>query len=88
MRRPDRPVPPLQLLLLAATVCTTPLPARQGDDTPEAVAAAYMEAMRAGDWQAMAELMHPDALSELRGLLGPIMRHPETAQLRMAMRMV
>jgi hypothetical protein len=64
---------------------TLPLSARQGDETPEAVAAAYMQAMRAGDWHAMANLMHPDALSELRGLLGPVLRHPETEQLRMAM---
>jgi hypothetical protein len=85
MNRPNRIALPGLLLLLAAGTWASPLNARQGDDTPEAVAAAYMAAMRAGDWQAMADLMHPDALSELRGLLGPIMRHPETAQLRMAM---
>jgi hypothetical protein len=85
MNRSNRPVRSLQLLLLAAVAWTIPVFARQGDDTPEAVAAAYMEAMRAGDWRAMADLMHPDALRELRGLVGPIMRHPETAQLRMAM---
>ncbi len=85
MTQLTRPVRAFPLLILAAVSWTSPLAARQGDDTPEGVAAAYMAAMRAGDWQAMAELMHPDALRELRGLLAPILRHPEAAQLRMAM---
>lgn len=85
MSRYNRPTRALQLLLFATLAWTTPVAARQEDNTPEAVAAAYMEAMRAGNWQGMANLMHPDALRELRGLLGPVMRRPETSQLRMAM---
>jgi len=37
-------------------------------DTPEAVAKAYMEATRAGDWAKCASLMHPEALKQIRGL--------------------
>jgi len=32
----------------------------------------YMGAMKAGDWQATAKLMHPDALLKFRGLVGAL----------------
>ena len=36
--------------------------------TPEAVAQAYANAIKASDWAGAARVMHPDALKQLRGI--------------------
>ncbi|HEX8833991.1 MAG TPA: hypothetical protein VF719_07305 [Abditibacteriaceae bacterium] len=41
-------------------------------ETPEAVAQRYMETVRRSDWNASAELMHPDALRQLKTMFRPI----------------
>ena len=41
-------------------------------ETPEAVAKAYLEAARAADWVGSAKLLHPDALKQVRGMLGVV----------------
>jgi len=54
---------------------TAPLPG-QVAETPEQVAARYLQAMSAQQWDTMAALMHPGALSQLRSscsaLGGPV----------------
>ena len=52
----------LLALTVTMTVANAPLSAQLTD--PEQVALQYTEAMRAGDWTQMAELMHPEALLE------------------------
>ena len=61
-------------LLVAVTVAGPQLRAQSTD--PEHVAQQYTEALRAGDWTHMAELMHPDALRELRILFDPLFDLP------------
>jgi hypothetical protein len=41
-------------------------------ETPESVAARYMQAVQRGDWKASAALMHPDALQQLKRMFRPI----------------
>lgn len=50
--------------------------------TPEATTVAMVTALKAQDWDASVELMHPEALEELRGLFLPILQHAETAEVR------
>ncbi len=61
-------------LLVVVTVAGPQLRAQSTD--PEHVAQQYTEALRAGDWTHMAELMHPDALRELRILFDPLFDLP------------
>jgi hypothetical protein len=68
-------------LILALAISTLSLPdalAQVEQDTPEAVAKAYMEATRAGDTAKCASLMHPEALKQIRGLFGPIISEVKT----------
>ncbi|MGD8241019.1 MAG: thioredoxin family protein, partial [Armatimonadota bacterium] len=70
---------------LALTVALLHLPAdawSQGAATPEAAAEGLVAALREGDWDGMAERMHPAALAELRQFLEPIFRIPEAEELR------
>jgi hypothetical protein len=41
-----------------------------------------MAATRAGAWDSVASLMHPDALRSLRGLLTPVLQHPGGDEIR------
>lgn len=43
-----------------------------------------MNAVRAANWDAMATMMHPDALAELRGFLAPLLELPAAAEFRRA----
>lgn len=63
------------------------VPGAQAQDTssPEASAASTMEAMAAADWTGMADLMHPEALNELRDLFVPLLKHPNMEDLRVEM---
>lgn len=47
-----------------------------GGETPEEFTQRYLEAVRAGEFQAMAGLMHVDALREIRDLLDPLFSSP------------
>ncbi|HEX8234362.1 MAG TPA: hypothetical protein VF600_00235 [Abditibacteriaceae bacterium] len=42
-------------------------------ESPETVAAQYMDAMRTRNWTRSAQLMHPDSLKQLKQLFRPIM---------------
>jgi hypothetical protein len=53
------------ILAFLLTLFATALRAQQ---TPEAAAEQYLAAMKAGDWQRTAALMHPEALAELKGV--------------------
>ncbi len=67
--------------ILALVVCVgmrVATPAQTTQETPEAVAKAYMEASRAADWVRCASLMHPDALKQLRGLFEPLVAATKT----------
>lgn len=56
------------LFVLLLAPLARPLTAQQSDDSPEQVTSRYVAAMRAGDWNGMAALMHPAALHQLREL--------------------
>lgn len=60
---------PLALCALLAYAVPAPGAAQ---DTPEAAATAFGNALRANDWAATARLMHPTALRQLRTLFEPI----------------
>ena len=55
------------LVLLAALLALAPAAAAQ-EETPESVAAAYVRTMQAGEWEANARLMHPEATGAIRTL--------------------
>jgi len=48
--------------------------------TPEAVAQAYANAIKASDWAGAARVMHPDALKQLRGIFAPLVSGPAAAE--------
>jgi hypothetical protein len=52
------------ILMLAMLALAAPVTAQS---TPESAAAEYLRVLRTGDWDQTARLMHPDALSELKG---------------------
>jgi hypothetical protein len=70
------------ILACFSLTISSPLPAQS--ETPEVVAQLYVSAMRQGDWQGMSRLMHPEALRQLRILLGPMLEAPEAEELREA----
>jgi len=64
-------------LALAFLACAAaPALSQRDSATPEQVAARYMQAMKAQQWDSMAYLMHPYALHQLRALLGPLFEAP------------
>ena len=65
-------------LLAALMLAGSPLRAQ----SVEAVASQYLDAMRTGDWTAMAQLMHPNALRDLRAFLEPALRAPSGEEFR------
>ena len=69
------------LVFVGILTLASPLSA-QDTSTPEASTAAAMEFMRNSDWSGMAELMHPDALTELHDLFLPILQHPNMEEFR------
>lgn len=76
--RRGRILPPFVLPALLLVVAAA-LPAQEsgpGGDGATAVAGRYAEAMRAGEYDGMAALMHPDALAELRDMFRPVLATP------------
>jgi hypothetical protein len=69
-------LPTLVLLLAAASADS------HAAQTPEQVAQTYIGALRAQRWETMASLMHPEALSQLRDLLGPLFEAPSMSSAR------
>lgn len=69
----------------AARAQGTPAPGTIDASTPEAASRSLVQAIRAADYDAMAELMHPDALEELRELFVPIFRAESMAEFRQQM---
>jgi hypothetical protein len=55
-------------LLTLLALCIAPVLLR-AQDSPEAVVESYGAALRASDWPGAARLMHPAALTQIRGLL-------------------
>ena len=53
------------------------LGAQDSTDTPEAVVRRYTEAMRAGQWDTAAALMHPEALAQFREMMMPAFQSEE-----------
>ena len=63
----------MRCTILIGTLLVCALPDRgAAQDTPEAAAAAFGDAMRANDWATTARLMHPAALHQLKTLFEPI----------------
>ena len=71
----------LRHLRIAATILCWPMDPALAQDTPEAAAQAFGEAMKANDWAAAARMMHPRALQQLRSLFEPILGVPGAEQL-------
>ena len=69
------------LILLAAPVAW-PSAAQAPDDAPQQVTSRFVAAMRAGDWNGMAVLMHPDALRQMRQLLAALFEAPNADEMR------
>lgn len=66
------------LVVLAFAASLLP-PAAVAQDTPEAAAKVYAEAIKRSDYAAAARLTHPDALKQLREMFAPMMSSPELA---------
>ena len=64
--------------LLALVFVAVPVAAcaQEAEEQPIQVANRYVNAMKAGDYQTMADLMHPEALSQLRNLFEPLFQSP------------
>jgi len=82
--RPRAIVWGLTLWVALAAVALSPGRATGQAASPEAAARLMVQAVRAADWSGMAKLMHPDALSELRGFLDPLFELAEAAEFREA----
>ena len=72
--------PTIGVLLLFALVAGSSR--AQVNETPEQVTDRFIAAMRAGDWERMASLMHPNALQEMRHLLAALFEAPNADQFR------
>lgn len=68
-------------VLLLAALAAAPSHA-QIAETPEQVTERFVAAMRTGDWQGMASLMHRNALSEMRQLLAAVFEAPKADVIR------
>jgi len=55
--------------------------AAAAQETPEAAALAFGEAIRANDWAMAARMMDPGALRQLRALFEPVVAAPDAAEL-------
>lgn len=68
---------------LAAQEAPVPPSARALDvSTPEAATVSLVDRIRTADYEGMADLMHPDALAELRELFMPVLQAEEMADFR------
>jgi len=70
-------------LMLALAISYQPLPAvsaQAEQDTPEAVAKAYVTATQTGDWAKAASFMHPDSLAQLKKVFEPIFAHEKASE--------
>jgi hypothetical protein len=68
---------------LAAQETAAPRPAGALDaSTPEAATVSLVDRIRTADYEGMADLMHPEALAELRELFLPILEAEEMADFR------
>ena len=68
-------------LLLAAAIAANSTTAAAQSETPEEVALRYVTAMQTSNWMEVSELMHPDALHELRELFTLLFEVPEASEL-------
>ena len=69
------------LVLVAALLAAAPA-AAQEPETPEALAVAYMDALRSSDWARVAGYMHPDALRDFKEVFTPILALGDSTELR------
>jgi hypothetical protein len=65
------------LSVVGALAVASPTISYAQEESPEDVAVQYVSAMQAEDWNSVASLMHPAALTELRGLFDPLLDIPE-----------
>jgi len=71
-------------LILALAISYQPLPAvsaQAEQDTPEAVAKAYVTATQTADWAKAASFMHPDSLAQLKKVFEPIFTHEKASEI-------
>lgn len=63
-----------KILFVVLLLLTFALPVVAQDETPEAVAKAYLAASQTGDWAKAATLMHPEALASLKRTFAAIIK--------------
>lgn len=69
------------IFLLLATFTSLPvLAAESVEETPKAVAERLSATLKKGDWEAYAQLMHPDALTRFRQMFAPLAEMPEARE--------
>ena len=68
--------------LTAQEAAGPPPTGRPDASTPEVATVSLVDRIRAADYDGMADLMHPDALGELRELFRPILEAEEMAEFR------
>lgn len=59
------------LMMIAIAAVAAVAGAQDSTETPEHVVRQYTEAMRGGEWETAARLMHPEALAQFRRMLLP-----------------
>ena len=74
----------MRLIALITTISlvAAPAAAQTPNDSPEAAAQRYVNAMQTRQWAAMADLMHPEALAKFRAMFSPIVRSRKAAAVR------
>lgn len=78
----------LLVVLLALPLGTMSLAAQRPTPAavpPESIATRYAAAMKAGDWNAIARLMHPAAIAQFRSLFMPIVAADTSGQAAQAL---
>jgi hypothetical protein len=70
------------LVLLTLAVYPGPASSQASTESPQQVATRFVEAMRSGDWNGMATLMHPGALRQMRDILGVLLDAPNADDVR------
>lgn len=68
------------LMVVAITLMFAPMLLHSQDDQLQEAAEAYVQAMKDGDYAAMADLMHPASLDEFRRMLDPILDLPRAQE--------
>lgn len=70
------------LVLLSFAAYSGPVLSQASTESPQQVATRFVGAMRSGDWNGMAVLMHPGALRQMRDILAVLLDAPNADDAR------